>query len=127
MVTGGSSGIGKALAALALSEGAAVTLVARNKEKLEAAKEEIAKGEDRDSLLSRVRCVSADLCGDPGSVRAALQKVGAEGDQMGPVFMLVNCAGTSVAARSGREETTIWALLLRLPSWEIMARLQTLC
>ncbi len=90
VITGGSSGIGKALVKRAAEEGANVTIVARNWERLARAKEEV--GGDG----TNVQAVSADLTAGQEEVRGALDGICRD---FGPVFMLVNCAGRARAAR----------------------------
>lgn len=93
LVTGGSSGIGLSVARQVALLGAKVTLVARNVERLQKAKEEVetacAKLEgDRNS--SSVQIFSVDLAGRRENIATAIKE--AEASQ-GPVYMLVNCAG----------------------------------
>ena len=69
VVTGGSRGIGLAVAKALAAEGADVALLARDKAALEAARETVAAASGR-----RVLAVSADT-GDDESVRAAVRAV----------------------------------------------------
>ncbi|CAN5707378.1 SDR family NAD(P)-dependent oxidoreductase [soil metagenome] len=64
VVTGGSRGIGSAIARTFLDEGASVTICARSTDRLEATR--VALGSDR------VRAVTADV-GDPEAVRALVE------------------------------------------------------
>ncbi|CAG5125642.1 unnamed protein product [Candidula unifasciata] len=96
LVTGGSSGIGKALAIQAVKQGARVTLVARNEKKLEEAKQEVTTYVTSQDKTQRVHTVSVDLSSDYPSVEKAFQE--AE-KTLGAVDFLINCAGTSVAGR----------------------------
>ena len=82
-MTGGSRGIGLAVAKALAAEGADVALLARDKAALEAARETVAAASGR-----RVLAVSADT-GDDESVRAAVRAV-VEG--LGGVDILVNAA-----------------------------------
>ena len=82
-MTGGSRGIGLAVAKALAAEGADVALLARDKAALEAARETVAAASGR-----QVLAVSADT-GDDESVRAAVRAV-AEG--LGGVDILVNAA-----------------------------------
>lgn len=91
VVTGGSSGIGKAVAILAAKQGANVTLLARNRLTLEEAKTEIQSHIQPNA--QRVQCISVDLSTDYGTIRNAIHQAEAT---FGPVFMLVNSAGASV-------------------------------
>ncbi|KAL4235367.1 hypothetical protein ACF0H5_007003 [Mactra antiquata] len=91
IVTGGSSGIGKAIAILAAERGANVTIFARNKLRLEEAKTEI---KQKLQTGCKVQCISVDLSSNYEDVKKAVSE--AE-DKLGPVFMVVNSAGTSVS------------------------------
>lgn len=83
IVTGGSRGIGKAIARELANEGVDVALVARQREPLEAAASEIGQGTGR-----RVIGIPADT-GDDASVRAM---VGQAASAFGHLDILVNCA-----------------------------------
>jgi NAD(P)-dependent dehydrogenase (short-subunit alcohol dehydrogenase family) len=83
IVTGGSRGIGKAIAKALAREGADVALVARNAEALAAAAEEIAA-----ETKCAVRAFAADT-GDDFGVKAA---VGGALESFGRIDILVNCA-----------------------------------
>ncbi|BFZ12516.1 hypothetical protein BsWGS_15554 [Bradybaena similaris] len=96
LVTGGSSGIGKALAIQAAKQGARVTLVARNKDKLKEAKREITACVASPDKSQQVQVISVDLSSDYHAVEKALHH--AE-ETLGAVDFLINCAGTSVAGR----------------------------
>ncbi|MFO1270375.1 MAG: SDR family oxidoreductase [Rubrivivax sp.] len=84
LVTGGSRGIGKAVARVLAEEGAAVALLARGREALDAAAAEIAA-----ATGARVAGVSADTRDD-----AAVQAAVAEAVRLlgGPIDILVNAA-----------------------------------
>ena len=83
IVTGGSRGIGKAIALELAREGADVAIVARTEEPLRAAAEEIAAETAR-------RCLPVTVdTGDDDSVRAMVEQVVAG---LGGVDILVNCA-----------------------------------
>jgi 3-dehydrosphinganine reductase len=94
LITGGSSGIGRALAVTCAIRGADVTIVARNKDRLTQAEEEV-----RRNLINpdkqRVYSVSVDIA-DSEAVTVAMRSVA---EHMGPVYMLVNCAGTAISRR----------------------------
>ncbi|XP_005103655.1 3-ketodihydrosphingosine reductase [Aplysia californica] len=94
MITGGSSGIGKALACQAVRTGARVTLVARDQVKLDQAQSEVAllaPGEEK-----IVQTVSVDLSADYDSVKKKFEESQVT---FGPVDVLINCAGTASPGR----------------------------
>ncbi|XP_053402611.1 3-ketodihydrosphingosine reductase-like [Mercenaria mercenaria] len=91
VVTGGSSGIGKAIAVLAAQQGANVTILARNKLRLEEAKTEI---QQHLQPSRKVQSYSVDLSSNFEDVKKCILE--AE-EKHGPVFMLVNSAGSSVS------------------------------
>src|SRR5207248_863064 len=83
IVTGGSRGIGKAIARELATEGVDVAIVARSRETLEATGEELAEATTR-----RIVPVVADT-GSEQAVKAMVQHVV---DAFGHVDILVNCA-----------------------------------
>ena len=95
LITGGSSGIGKCLAAAAAERGADVTIVARNEERLQKAREEI-QAKVPNPSKQRVIALKADITRDKETLDAALSAATAE---LGPVYMLINNAGTSIPRR----------------------------
>eukprot|EP00937_MAST-01D_sp_MAST-1D-sp2_P004478 g4478.t1 len=86
VITGGSSGIGQAIALKVAAEGAKVTIVARNKARLEQAKALIGDG-GSDSCV--VHTVSADV-GDAAEAKRAMDEAAV---QAGPVDVLICSAG----------------------------------
>ncbi|OXB84606.1 UNVERIFIED_CONTAM: hypothetical protein H355_008082, partial [Colinus virginianus] len=80
-VTGGSSGIGKCIAIECYKQGAFITLIARDENKLLQTKKEIEKYSVNDK--QRI------------STSVLLQAQ----EKLGPVDLLVNCAGTSVTGK----------------------------
>ncbi|CAC5424892.1 KDSR [Mytilus coruscus] len=92
LITGGSSGIGKAIAKEAIRRGAVVSIMARNTMKLEDAKVELEKVAG--NSFKPVCFVSVDVAGDYEVVQKAVQQVE---EKQGPVNMLINCAGMGVA------------------------------
>ena len=82
LVTGGSSGLGKALARRLLDGGASVTLLARSPEKLSAAAAEL-------DTPGRVSVQSCDVS-DVESVASAFAAIARD---TGPVHALINSAG----------------------------------
>lgn len=83
IVTGGSRGIGKAIARELAAEGVDVVIVARGREALEAAARELAEDTGQ-----RITPITADT-GSDESVRAMVQQAAAS---LGHVDILVNCA-----------------------------------
>jgi len=99
-VTGGSSGIGKCMAILAAKKGANVTIIARNVQTLEKAKDEIMQAcENKDA--QSVNYLSLDIT-DYETVEKELADLE---NVIGPIYMLINCAGLAVAGKI--EDTTI--------------------
>lgn len=92
LVTGGSSGIGLEVAREYIRKGANVSIMARDKKKLDIAKADLIAGSK--AAESQVCCVS----GDTGSSLKAVEDALAPSiKKFGDVDVLVNCAGTSVA------------------------------
>jgi short-subunit dehydrogenase len=85
IITGGSSGIGLALARIYAGRGARISLLARTLSALEAAQGELAK--DRDA--STVRIESTDVV-DESQTAAAIRRCE---DAFGPCDILITCAG----------------------------------
>lgn len=103
VVTGGGSGVGKAVAALFLREGARVMIAGRDKAKLDAAAKELNGG--------------ANLAVQPCDVSHADQcsaLIDAATKTFGRVDILINNAGTNIKARTIRELTP--------ESWDAMIR-----
>ncbi|GFU45781.1 3-ketodihydrosphingosine reductase [Nephila pilipes] len=99
VVTGGSSGIGLAIAIHSAKMGANVTIIARSKIRLQAAKEEICSVIKNSQ--QKVLTFSVDLSKDYN-----LKEIVKEAEnQAGPITLLINCAGTSVCHRF--EETSL--------------------
>jgi gluconate 5-dehydrogenase len=97
VVTGGSSGIGFAMASALARAGARVVLVARDAERLAAAAASLGG-------VAAVACVSADL-GDRGALeRAARQAAAAFGEP----DILVNCAGINLRPPLGSLTVDEW-------------------
>ncbi|MFD1671575.1 SDR family NAD(P)-dependent oxidoreductase [Agrilactobacillus yilanensis] len=84
VITGGSSGIGRACAFQAAQRGAVVVVAARNMEKLETVRREC-------QLLSKHAAYAYTLdIGDPDSIETFCQAVTT---QVGPIDVLINAAG----------------------------------
>jgi short-subunit dehydrogenase len=88
VITGASAGVGRAAARLLAEQGAAVGLIARGKNRLDAAAREV---EERGS---RAHAVSADVA-DAGAVEHAAAEIE---DALGPIDVWVNNAMTTVFA-----------------------------
>jgi len=99
LITGASSGIGRAAAAELVDNGVNVALVARNAARLE----QTAAALRRDDG-PRVACFSADLQ-DETQLRAALQ---AARDEMGTIDILVNNAGATAAGGLADTPDGVW-------------------
>nr|XP_022340284.1 3-ketodihydrosphingosine reductase-like [Crassostrea virginica] len=100
LITGGSSGIGKALAIEAVKRGANVAIIARNEKKLADAKQEI-ESYIKDKNKQRVFSTSVDITKNAELVKEAVNKAEVE---LGPVTILINNAGSAVAGNF--EETS---------------------
>jgi 3-oxoacyl-[acyl-carrier protein] reductase len=88
LVTGATSGIGRAVAAMLAEDGFALTLVARGQERLAAVAAELADAGSPD-----VAWVAADLCTEEGAVAA----VTAHAERHGALDVLVANAGAGFA------------------------------
>jgi short-subunit dehydrogenase len=97
LVTGGSAGIGLAIARMLRDEGHDLTLVARRPEPLEAAAEELGAA-----------AVAANL-GDPEECERA---VAAHAERHGGMDVLVNCAGIGIGGSFGDQTTKAIGLQL---------------
>lgn len=91
LVTGGSSGIGLCMAREFLEQGAVVTVVGRNADRLEAARASLSVA----SGQARVRTQTCD-CGDAQAVNAMVR---AAEESHGPVGVLVTAAGGASGGR----------------------------
>jgi NAD(P)-dependent dehydrogenase (short-subunit alcohol dehydrogenase family) len=95
IVTGGSSGIGYAIARMLLEEGYAVTIAARRPEKLEAAVASL-QGEGREL---------AQVAGNMASEEVVTQVVAEHQERFGRLDVLVNNAGVGIGAAVGDIDT----------------------
>ena len=86
IITGGSSGAGKEMAACLVRRGAHLALVARDREKLAAVKKELSAGL---SPGQKIGIYSCDLT-NPEAVEKSFQEIRAE---IGPPDILINSAG----------------------------------
>ncbi|GLG95616.1 Dehydrogenase/reductase SDR family protein 7-like [Gryllus bimaculatus] len=101
VITGGSSGIGKAVAIEVARMGANVTLIARNEEKLHSAKLEVMRNCIHPEQ-QKVQYFSVDVSENYEAIEKALD---AAEEDLGPVYMLVNCAGMAICGKL--EDTNI--------------------
>ena len=97
LVTGGSSGIGLAIARMLAEEGHALTLAGRKLERLEAAREGL------DATI-----VQADVAREEDCVRLVAEHV----ELHGGLDVLVNSAGLGIAGTVGDTTTKAWDLQL---------------
>jgi NAD(P)-dependent dehydrogenase (short-subunit alcohol dehydrogenase family) len=97
LVTGGSSGIGLALARMLREEGYELTLVARQPEKLEVAAAEVG-----------AEAVAANLAVEDDCVRA----VAVHAERWGGMDVLVNSAGSGIGGSFGDQDTKRFDLQL---------------
>ncbi len=99
LITGGSLGLGRAMASQFAQSGAEVAIVARRPEKLEEAKAQILAAGGK-----RVECYPCDVS-DPSAVADLFAKVSAD---LGKVDILVNNAGTSQTGKFEEITDEIW-------------------
>ncbi|XP_067053779.1 3-dehydrosphinganine reductase-like isoform X1 [Acropora muricata] len=99
VITGGTSGIGKALAIKTAQSGANVTILARNMQRLEETLKEVKK---HLAPERKVLALSVDLSRDAEDVENTLEQAC---DSLGPVDILINCAGYAVCGLF--EETSV--------------------
>ena len=103
VVTGGGSGVGKAVARLFLGNGARVVIAGRDAEKLRMAADELNAGEN-------LRFTAADVS-DPKQCEAVMRTAA---DAFGGIDVLVNNAGTNLKDRTLRELTPeAWDRMIR--------------
>lgn len=87
IITGGSSGIGKATARLLARQGANISIIARDRTKLEQAKAEIEQHRIRSS--QQILALSADVADRHQAEQAIHEAI----DQLGIPDVLITCAG----------------------------------
>src|SRR3984957_1894813 len=102
IVTGGSSGIGLAIARMLVEEGYGVTVAARRPDKLEAAAAELADGGHE----------GQHVAGNMGSEDVVRQVVEAHRERFGRLDVLVNNAGVGIGAPVGEIQTKHLDLML---------------
>lgn len=106
VVTGGSSGLGRAAAVSLAGAGAKVAVLARSRTELEETVREISGNGKAATALA----VPVDL-GDSVAVRQAIDQVRAE---LGPVDILVNAAGTDVPGPVEKLDPADWDRVLNV-------------
>lgn len=89
VITGASAGVGRAAVRAFAEHGASIGLVARDSERLEAARAEVERAGGRAIVLP------TDVA-DPEQVEAAARKVE---EELGPIDIWVNCAMTTIFSR----------------------------
>lgn len=95
VITGGSSGIGKAAAIEAAKLGAHVSIIGRNVDNLKSAVSEIIT-QCLDKNAQKIQYVSLDVTSDYDTIAKCLSTL--END-IAPIFMLVNCAGMCICGK----------------------------
>jgi NAD(P)-dependent dehydrogenase (short-subunit alcohol dehydrogenase family) len=100
LITGGSKGLGRAMAEAFAEAGAAVAIVARRQAELDAARAQIAARFQG----ARLAAISADVATAEGCARA----VAAARAALGPVDILVNNAGTSQRGPFLEVDDALW-------------------
>jgi NAD(P)-dependent dehydrogenase (short-subunit alcohol dehydrogenase family) len=95
LITGGSSGIGLAIARGLRQDGYELMLAARNSERLEAARRELGVEVFQANVFNEDECV---------------QLVAAHAERFGRLDVLVNSAGVGIAGRIGDTSTKHWDL-----------------
>ena len=105
LVTGGSRGIGFAVAKGLAEHGADVAIIARDKKRLEAARRRIQVDTDR-----KVWAFSFDLA-DTKAIEALFENIIAE---TASIDVLVNCAGTTVRIPAEDVDTKTWNRVIEL-------------
>ena len=100
LITGGSKGLGRAMAESFVDSGAAVAIVARRQAELDKAKAEIA-GRFQGA---RIAAIAADVSTAEGCARAA----GEAAAQLGPVDILINNAGTCQRGPFMEVDDALW-------------------
>ena len=101
LITGGSMGLGKAMATAFYSAGANVAILARREDQLAAAKAEIASSDERDGKIAAITC---DVTQADQIESAHAEAV----DTLGSIDILVNNAGKSEAHPFMNVTDEIW-------------------
>lgn len=98
IITGGSSGIGKAVAIEAAKLGAHVTIIGRDIPKLILAVTDVINN-CKPYSGQKIQYSSLDVTSDYSTIEKTLSKL--END-VGPIFMLINCAGMCICGQFDR-------------------------
>ena len=106
IVTGGSRGIGAAIAAALAARGADVTLMGRDPSTLSARRERLLA----DGATGRIATEAADLA-DAGRLTAGFESAAA---RLGPAAILVNNAGIAPSAPFAKQTLADWNAVLAL-------------
>jgi 3-ketodihydrosphingosine reductase len=96
LITGASKGIGKELALLCFQMGSRVSLLARDKQCLEEAREYILSHSGPDANEDRIKIYSVDVAKDYLELCKAVQNLESS---LGPVFVLFNLVGKATSLR----------------------------
>ena len=96
VITGGSSGIGLAVASEVARRGANVSIIARSRERLDEAKREITRHFVFPERQKVVDCSLDITTRDTSVIETELKGLA---ESQGPIFMLVNCAGMSIPSK----------------------------
>lgn len=94
VITGGSSGIGKAVAEEAAKLGAHVTIIGRDLTKLESAVNDISKCKSNNE--QKIQYAALDITSDYSSIEKCLLSLEVD---ISPIFMLINCAGMCICGQ----------------------------
>jgi NAD(P)-dependent dehydrogenase (short-subunit alcohol dehydrogenase family) len=105
LVTGGSKGLGRAMARAFAEHGADVLICSRHESELRSAAAEIGDGLDR-----RIEWTVADLA-DPGQAEALGREAG---ERLGRIDILVNNAGTNAPQPIDEVDDEKWTLMMEL-------------
>ena len=97
LITGGSGGIGKAIAEVCLKNGASVILTGRNQDKLLAVKEQLEA--NRSDITSKVMIMTLDIS-NVSTIKEKLNKTISE-NSLDKIDALINNAGISTGASIG--------------------------
>jgi len=118
VVTGGSLGIGRAIAQELAAEGVAVAIIARDQARLEAAAAEITQQTNTPCIA-----IAADLT-DAAALEAA---IGAAQSALGHIDILINNAGATPMGRIGDMDDATWmkSINLKLMGYMRCARILT--